>query len=288
MKKIIHTLRISTLVCILFTQSIFADEKIKPYIMASATDASVEALIPMLEGAGFQLVGQYEPYQGAVVMAFTNELLQTIASKSVHGGFGSAIRFSITETDEGTQLAYTNPAYVSAVYRMESLAQISESLEKALGIGTPFGSEDGLKPSKLRKYHYMMAMPYFDDVDMLAEHASYSDALASVRKNLAAGTANTVMVYEVSLPDKEETLIGVGILKGDGSDQVVMDNADLADMKHTAHLPYEILISKNKVIALRGRFRIAQSFPDLTMGTFMKIRSAPGAIKSTLSAVAQP
>jgi len=53
-------------------------------------------------------------------------------------------------------------------------------------------------------------------------------------------------------------------------------------------LPYELLVSGPDVIALRGRFRIAQSFPDLTMGTFMKIRSAPGAIKSTLTQVAQP
>ena len=67
-----------------------------------------------------------------------------------------------------------------------------------------------------------------------------------------------------------------------------MDIVDQGLLKHTAHLPYEILVSGKKVLALRGRFRIAQSFPDLTLGTFMKIRSAPGAIKKSLATVAEP
>ena len=33
---------------------------------------------------------------------------------------------------------------------------------------------------------------------------------------------------------------------------------------------------------LHGKFRIAQSFPDLTMGTFMKISGAPDGIEKVL------
>jgi hypothetical protein len=64
-----------------------------------------------------------------------------------------------------------------------------------------------------------------------------------------------------------------------------MDYIDFGDVKSTAHLPYEILVSGNKVYHLYARFRIAISFPDLSMmgsNSFMSIMSAPGAIKDAL------
>jgi hypothetical protein len=51
---------------------------------------------------------------------------------------------------------------------------------------------------------------------------------------------------------------------------------DVNSPKHTAFLPYEFLVYENKVLMLHGRYRIALSFPDLGMGTFMKIMSTPG------------
>jgi large conductance mechanosensitive channel len=48
------------------------------------------------------------------------------------------------------------------------------------------------------------------------------------------------------------------------------------------HQPYAVLVSGGRVKMLHGRFRIAQSFPDLTMGTFMKISGAPGGIAKVL------
>ena len=56
---------------------------------------------------------------------------------------------------------------------------------------------------------------------------------------------------------------------------------DISSPKHTAFLPYELLILDNKVYMLHGRFRIALSFPDLSMGQFMKIVSTPGYIEDT-------
>ncbi|MBT5419327.1 MAG: hypothetical protein HOK80_00395, partial [Candidatus Cloacimonetes bacterium] len=72
-----------------------------------------------------------------------------------------------------------------------------------------------------------------------------------------------------------------------GSDQVVMNKIDKANFKHTAYLCYEMVVSGNKAYALHGRFRIALSFPDLTMGSFTKIMSAPGDIKEALKEVAE-
>ncbi|MEJ6684154.1 MAG: hypothetical protein QNL96_09325 [SAR86 cluster bacterium] len=290
-----HTFkRLQWLILLTFAgfQSALADDNLKPYILTSATYESLidatAAVTEKLTANGFQVVGQYSPYAGALVIGITSEALQGIAANTEHGGFGAVVRLSITEAEDGLQIAYVNPDYLAGIYRMDSLAEISSALATALGEGETFGSSKGLSAKKLAKYHYMMAMPYFDDVDVLAHYDSFADAINSVEKNLEAGVADTVKVYRVDVTGKEEALFGVGLRSGDGSDQTVMTNADLAETKHTAHLPYELLVSGTDVIALRGRFRIAQSFPDLTMGTFMKIRSAPGAIKNTLTQVAQP
>lgn len=285
MKKLLNAFMFFSLFAI---QPSYADNLLKPYILTateygSATEASADVR-SKLSAAGFELVGDYAPFASTTIIAVSSPQLQEIAVKTENGGFGAVIRVSITETSDGIQVSYVNPDYMAGMYRMESLAEISQQLATALGKGNPYGSEKGLKKSKLKKYHYMMAMPYFDDVDVLAEYASHEEAVASVEKNLAAGIAGTSKVYRIDI--EGATLIGVALGTGDGADELVMSTADLSDVKHSAHLPYELLIVDNEVIALRGRFRIAQSFPDLTMGTFMKIRSAPGAIKKTLIEVA--
>jgi hypothetical protein len=57
--------------------------------------------------------------------------------------------------------------------------------------------------------------------------------------------------------------------------------------EHIAAMPYEIILQDKQATMLHGRFRIALHWPDLTMGTFMKIMSTPGDIESTLKALCQ-
>jgi hypothetical protein len=66
-----------------------------------------------------------------------------------------------------------------------------------------------------------------------------------------------------------------------------MSAIDTDDLRHSAHLPYEVLVSGKHVYMLHGKFRIAQSFPDLGMGSFMNISAAPDAIENTIKAVIQ-
>ena len=69
-----------------------------------------------------------------------------------------------------------------------------------------------------------------------------------------------------------------------------MNEIDFHDVKSTAHLPYEILVSGNKVYALYARFRIAINFPDLSMmgkNSFMNIMSAPETIRKVLQSTVE-
>jgi len=79
-------------------------------------------------------------------------------------------------------------------------------------------------------------------------------------------------------------------MKGGGDakamdDRFIMSEIDFRDLKSTAHLPYEVLVSGNKVYALYARFRIAINYPDLSMmgsNSFMNIMDSPEAIRKAL------
>lgn len=268
-----------------------ANARLKPYVLASVVegtlDAALEQVKPALEEQGFELIGGYAPYDGALVLVVTSDEMKSLAARSEFGGYGAAQRVSLTAVDGKVQVAYTNPLYMANVYRMEGdLEDVAEKLAAALGREEEFGSENGIPAKKLRKYHYMMMMPYFDDHSTLAEHGSHQEALAAVAAGLEAGKGGTELIYRVEIPGKDEVLFGVAVREGKGADTTVLETTDIGDLKHTAYLPYEILVSGGKAYALHGKFRIALSFPDLSMGRFMKISGAPDGLKEALAQAA--
>jgi hypothetical protein len=233
------------------------------------------------------LAGEYAPYEGAHVVVVTSAELKKAAAQSQHGGFGAGQRVAVTKVGETVQVAYANPRYWAAAFRMSgNLESSAQQLAKALGAGQPFGSKDGLMDKELRGYHYMFMMPYFDDLDRLGRAANHREMLAAVEAGLAAGKGKAAKIYRIDIPGKEETVFGVAIGDGIGGDKSVMGFCDFGPQKHTAHLPYEFLVVGDTAYALNGKFRIATSFPDLTMGTFLKINDAPDFIRDTLSRVA--
>ena len=281
-----------TLACLLMASCLAsspanaADTTLKPYLMAeestSAFGEKLGIVKQALAAAGFELAGEYLVREDAAVLVVTGDALKKAAAASDRGGFGAAVRVSLTGVAGKVQVAYTNPAWMANVYRMGAdLADVAATLGTALGAGVPFGSKDGLTAEQLRSYHYMVMMPYFTDQEVLATHASYTAALEKVEKGLAL-SKEVRRISRIDIPGKEESLFSVAILEGSGSDATVMKATDTAPQRHTAHLPYEFLVSGGKVVMLHGKFRIAQSFPDLTMGTFMKISGAPGAIESAI------
>ena len=273
----------------------FADDTLlKPFVLGSKGPGTVaekvEASKTALTANGFTIAGSYSPYPGTTIIVVTNDELKANAAKSKHGGFGAMQRVSVVQAGNEVQVAYTNPVYMANAYRMEGdLKDVAASLEKALGRVEEFGAK-GLTASQLRKYHYMFGMEYFTDPSLLAEHATYEDAVKAVEDNLAAGTAGVTKVYRIDIPGKQETVFGVGMKAKDPAnknmdDKYIMSEIDFKDIKSAAHLPYEILVSGNKTYALYARFRIAESFPDLSMmgsNSFMNIMSAPEAIRKAL------
>ena len=72
-------------------------------------------------------------------------------------------------------------------------------------------------------------------------------------------------------------------------DTFIMNEIDFKEVRSTAHLPYDILVTGEEVEALHARFRIAINFPDLSMmgdNSFMNIMPSPDAIKASLTKAA--
>lgn len=276
------------------TLALAQEAVLKPFVLASRGPGELaqklETTKAALTAAGFTVAGSYSPYAGATVIAVTNDELRSTAAKSELGGFGAAMRVALTKVKDQIQVSYTNPVYVANAYRMAGdLKDTAAKLQAALGKVEDFGA-DGLTPAKLRKYHYTFGMEYFNEPNTLATYASYDEALQAVEAGLAAGKQGVTKVYRVDVAGKKETLFGVA-MKGEGDnkymdDKYIMSEIDFKDMKSTAHLPYDILVSGNKVYAQYARFRIAISFPDLSMmgaNSFMNIMKAPEAIRAALA-----
>jgi len=291
MNHVLRNLFLATLTLGLSMSVLADDALLKPFVLASKGAGTVAdktaAAKTALQANGFTIAGSYSPYPETTIIVVTNDEMKNTAAKSEHGGFGAAQRVSVTKVGNEVQVSYTNPTYMANGYRMAGdLPQTAEKLKAALGKVEEFGAQ-GLSASKLRKFHYMFGMEYFDEPSTLAEYGSYEEAVKAVEANLAAGKGGVTKVYRVDVPGKKESVFGVAMKGGDKymDDKYVMGVIDFKDLKSAAHLPYEMLVTGNKVIALYARFRIALDFPDLKMAganSFMKIMDSPEAIRKAL------
>ena len=276
------------------------DVNLKPFVLASKAAGTVagktEQAKASLTAAGFIVVGNYSPYPDANILIVTNDALKKNAADSEHGGFGAIQRVAITKVKDEVQVSYTNPVYMANAYRMKGdLSGVAAGLAAALGKIEEFGSKQGMTAKQVRKYHYMLGMEYFDDQDVLAEYASYEEAVQSVDAKLAANKNGVSRVYRVDIPGKQESVFGVALkgateLEKYMDDRFIMSEIDFHELRSTAHLPYEVLVSGNKVYAMYARFRIAINFPDLSMmgkNSFMNIMKTPDAIRDVLKKTVQ-
>jgi uncharacterized protein (DUF302 family) len=272
----------------------------KPYTIGAETTgpiANVKAKVKTaLESNGFTVIGQYKPANDAnrwLIAVTCSELKSAVKKVGGTAGFALVLRVAITKEGDKVLVTYTTPEYWGNAYFQKNFSKVksyystvSSRMKTAFGDlgsrgGEVFGAKKAMTASALQGYHYMMGMPYFQDNIELNSFDSYTAAVDKIDGNFKKGVKNLVKVYSVALADKKIKLYGVG-LKGTDGESGFMPTIDIGKPKHTAFLPYEMLVYDKKVYMLHGRYRIAISFPDLSMGTFMKIVSTPGNIKEFL------
>lgn len=127
-------------------------------------------------------------------------------------------------------------------------------------------------------------MPYFTDPVTLNEFGSFEEGLKTIEDNLKAHKEGSVKVYKIVYKSQKVAVFGVGLKnKTDGEAYFL----PIIGESHIAAMPYEIILQGNKATMLHGKYRIALSWPELTMGTFMKIMSTPGDIEKMLEGVCE-
>jgi hypothetical protein len=249
-----------TIVLFLFAAVSLQAAEVSAYYDAPFADA--KTVKSNLGKAGFKVLTSYSPAGKANlnVMVFTNAALTSMASKNLRG-FAAVQRVMVDSTAKTVRVTnpgYWIPAFMQKDYKAGSDTAITASLQKALGTLTP--TKDVLKSTALSDFHFMVGMPYYQDMIELKS----GDAL-SVKKK----------VFEVKLANGS-TLVGVKMSKGSENfiDKIGENNALL--------LPYMILIENGKAYALHAKYYLAISYPLLSMGQFMKISSIPDTIERSL------
>jgi len=287
----------ATAMMVLAPLAVQAESEMKPFILASTSSGNiadkVDDVKSALSGNGFEIVGEYSPYATAHIIVVTNDVLKKAGASHARAGYVAAQRTTITKVGDQVQIAYTNPVYMGAAYRVKAdLSGVADSFKVALGAEEAYGPDEGLTAKELEKYHYTFGMEYFDEPNELASYNSYKQAVAAVEKGLAAHKGGTAKVYRIDIPGSKQTVFGVAMAAEGETGNKFMDEAfimteiDFKPVRSTGHLPYEILVSGSDIEALHARFRIAMNFPDLSMmgsNSFMNIMPSPDAIKESLT-----
>jgi hypothetical protein len=280
-------------------------EGLSPYILAGIDEGTLEEAQARAEAnlsaQDFEIVGGYSPAGAETlgVICVTTEGLKSAASDA--GGLlglAAVLRVGFHDTDAGIEVSFTNPPYWGNAYWTKDYPQVEElygQLDAAFRLAfadlpqslfEPFGSKKGIPAEKLQKYHYWMAMPYFDDVQVLDKGSSFDEAMARIESRAAATDSKARIVYSIVFPDQEMALYGTALV-GENGESKFLPVIDINEPRHVPFLPYEMLVLKDRVVSLHGKYRIALSFPDLSMGTFMKIRSTPGDVADALGSLAE-
>ena len=278
-----------------------AAQDLSPYIRVVETKESIQPLSDRVADAlrqqGFEILGTYYPANRGTlkVIAFTrDDLKNTVVKVADRGALGAVMKVALVDQDGMVTVSYTNPDYLLRAYLRDdyqsyesTLGRFATDLKKALSpIGndfTPFGGT--VETEKLKKYHYKIMMPYFTDPVTLGEYSSFEKGLSTIEDNLKGKKGNTVKVYQLVYPDKRIAVFGVGLRDTEEGESYFLPKIGV---EHAAAMPYEIILQDNKATMLHGKYRIALHWPDLTMGTFMKIMSTPGDIEDALEAVCTP
>ena len=295
MKKLIFSFTI--IIALGFTS---ISQEISPYIKVGESNESIEKVSKEVTNAlkndSFAILGSYNPSDNSdlKVIAFTrNDLKNTVVKVKDRGALAAIFKVGLVNVNGKVTISYTNPDYILRAYLQDdykthkvALQKFGTDLKTALSVvGNDFTQFGGsVEAGDLKKYHYKITMPYFTDPEELIKFASFEEGVKIIENNLNVNKGNTKMVYKLIYTSEKVAVFGVGLLNKEDGEPNFLPKIGEA---HAAALPYEIILQGKEATMLHGKYRIALHWPDLTMGTFMKIMSTPGDIEDRLEALCQ-
>ena len=264
MKKVLITL----LTFLAIAQSAIAED-ISAYLTGEYIES--EKVKSKLMSAGFDVLTEYASVKDGVTIVFTNDSLKAEASKPTRA-YAAILRIFI-DTQEKI-ISITNPVYFGKAFMQDDYnAKVFETQLASINKIFPGlkGSKDKLDSDDLSGYHFMIGMPYYEDMDELGE-GKCKDLLAKAK----AYKKGKFFLFSLKLSETSY-LVGYDLAKRTKKFVKKIGRAN------AAVLPYMISIEKGKATALEAKYYLAVSYPLLSMGEFTTIATVPGAIKKDLS-----
>ena len=288
-KRILST----TIIFLLAFGLSIAQQSYAPFLKVNMQDKSMvqlsEEIVMGIESKNFTIIGQYKPMQSdnMLVICFTRDDLQKAGlSFKDRGALASVLKIGLLKTSEGVTLSIQNPMYMFYAYFRDDIGKQISVLRKIdsdakhvltdlYGKLSSFGGE--LEVDKLTNYHYKVMMPYFDDPIELETYNSFEEGLEYIQQKVVAST-NVKIVYKQVFSEQKVAVFGLALTNTEEGESEFLP---IIGESHLAAMPYEIILQGKEVTMLHGKYRIALYWPELTMGTFMKIISTPGYIEDT-------
>ncbi|MFA6145349.1 MAG: hypothetical protein WCW84_06045 [Sulfurimonas sp.] len=257
-----------TLAALALTVSSAFGEMLPSYKIGAYTD--VDTAKSKLSAVGFEVVGTYPSFDKGTTILYTNSAMKADAAKA-NRGFAGVGRILVDSEHNQVHIAnpvYFNTAFLQKDYDAGTANATLASLKKAFG--SLKDSEDAFESSKLAGYHFMMSMPYYEDMDLVGEGTTAE--LVAKAKAAKGTTAVVHLGGDHYLAFVELDKRTSGFVKKIGT-----QNSEL--------LPYAVLIEGGKAKALNAKYFIAVSYPLLTMTEFMGIATMPDAITKNLQKI---
>ncbi|MBU0631281.1 hypothetical protein KKA17_01415 [bacterium] len=117
-----------------------------------------------LQAAGYTIVGEYEVLKSGTTILFTDDALKAEGAKKERG-FAALERLYVDNVNK--QITMTNPVYFGKAYMQDDYnhAVFYKELQTlASTFGELQASVDKLEFDDLAGYHFMMGMPYYEDM----------------------------------------------------------------------------------------------------------------------------
>jgi hypothetical protein len=249
------------------TSSIYAED-VSAYLVGEHMDA--QSARKALKNVGYEILATYDSVKEGQTIVFTNSNLKTEASKP-NRAHAAVLRLFVDNQEK--MISITNPVYFGRAFMQDDYNEnvFNAELERLNGAFAGLsGSTDKLDDDDLAGYRFMFGMPYYEDVEELAE-GDNGDLLSKVKAN------NENVIFELQV-SPQTTLVGYKLTLTPETNAFV----EKIGRANAAVLPYCIVIEDGKATALAAKYYLAVSYPSLSMGQFMEIADVPGLIADDL------
>jgi len=252
------------LITIIFINTIIAKD-IPTYFYSDIQNE--EVIKTKLSKVGFNIIGSYNAMQNKnyKVIIYTSNILQKLSNKE-NREFAAIGKVLINKKDN--ILVFTNPKYfLNAFLQKDANNALISQVQNRLKAAFKFNpSKYTLDHDDLSSYHFMLSMPYYQDMITVAKGKNLNSLILHKKDKI---------IFSLKL--KNSTLYGIKMnIKGGEKDYI----STLNQQKHSVLLPYLVIVNKNEAKILHPKYYLALSLPKLTMGEFMTIMDTPGDIEN--------